>query len=379
MSKSSTKDSASASSSSSSDKGSSSKSKDKDSKDKDKDKEKKGGRGRSKSRERKDDEPKVYCLKVSSSGRAKCRKCKKFINKDDVRAGVKHSQEDAVAFEWYHIRCLDDLLKEDPTAITGFNDLDSPQKKIVQDIVAKRKRRAKLLAEGKDAEDEPDFNEWTVVQLQAEIEKRKMWIDKERPRKDDYVAALEKDDAAGGGGVSMKNLSPPQPKETKKKSKRGRSPSRSKKKTKRSKDDSGDEKDMSGSDRDDDDKRSKSKGRRSSKDGSKGKLPDQIKINENRKELGKLKMNELKEMLQTNGQKVSGTKKDLIERVADGKVYGALPRCPQCGGAVLKVKYKNKYGHSGQGEWSCPGYYDDKTFKHCKYSSENETREPWKD
>jgi hypothetical protein len=208
----------------------------------------------------------------------------------------------------------------------------------------------------------------TVAELQEELEKRKMWLDpkKERPRKDDYVVALEKDDAAGGNGVSLKGLSPP-PKDTPKK-KRGRSASRDSKKTKRArKDDSGD--DQSGSDDE-------------GKKGRKGKRvmsADQIKMKELREELNQLKLPELKDMLTKNDQKTSGKKSDLVERIADGKMYGALPRCPDCGGAVLKVKYARKYGHSGQGDFSCPGYFEDKTFVRCTHTSQNEKRPAWKD
>ena len=47
---------------------------------------------------------------------------------------------------------------------------------------------------------------------------------------------------------------------------------------------------------------------------------------------------ELKELLEANDQLKGGTKPVLVARCADGKIYGGLPRCPQCGGGKLKVR-----------------------------------------
>ena len=55
------------------------------------------------------------------------------------------------------------------------------------------------------------------------------------------------------------------------------------------------------------------------------------------------------DVLELNQQIKSGTKQELVERVVDGKLYGALPRCPSCGGGTLKVFYPTKFGHGGQG------------------------------
>lgn len=46
---------------------------------------------------------------------------------------------------------------------------------------------------------------------------------------------------------------------------------------------------------------------------------------------------ELKELLDDNDQLKGGTKAVLVARCADGSLYGALPRCPRCGGGKLKV------------------------------------------
>lgn len=63
-------------------------------------------------------------------------------------------------------------------------------------------------------------------------------------------------------------------------------------------------------------------------------------------------------ILENNEQKKGGTKAELIDRVVDGKLFGALPRCPKCGGPPVRVVYETKVGHGGKGKFSCPGYYD---------------------
>jgi hypothetical protein len=60
-------------------------------------------------------------------------------------------------------------------------------------------------------------------------------------------------------------------------------------------------------------------------------------------------------------------------------MYGALPRCPDCGGGILRVRYPSKWGHQGQGNFSCPGYYDDDTFRRCPFASTDVERPAWQD
>jgi hypothetical protein len=66
----------------------------------------------------------------------------------------------------------------------------------------------------------------------------------------------------------------------------------------------------------------------------------------------------LKKFLSLNNQKISGSKTELSERVADGMVNGTLPRCPKCSGAILRLE---------NGTYKCPGYFDDVHFKRCSY------------
>ena len=87
----------------------------------------------------------------------------------------------------------------------------------------------------------------------------------------------------------------------------------------------------------------------------------------------------LKAMLELNGQVKSGVKEDLIARCVDGKMYGALPRCSECGGGILRVSYASKYGHGGEGRYSCPGYHDGDSFVRCGFTATAVERASWKE
>jgi len=89
----------------------------------------------------------------------------------------------------------------------------------------------------------------------------------------------------------------------------------------------------------------------------------------------------LKAMLKHNKMVQSGTKDVLVGRVADCKMYGVYPRCPECGGGILRVRYSpHQFGHNGQGQWKCPGFMEDDEFQRCSYTSWDELeRAKWKE
>ena len=73
-----------------------------------------------------------------------------------------------------------------------------------------------------------------------------------------------------------------------------------------------------------------------------------------------------------NKQRKVGTKIELSERCADGKILGQIPMCTACGGGRLRFDAK-------AGIYSCPGYMDDIHFRHCHktFSMEEIKRAPW--
>jgi len=96
---------------------------------------------------------------------------------------------------------------------------------------------------------------------------------------------------------------------------------------------------------------------------------ENAQINELKKELSSSKLPELKEMLKKNNQPHSGNKTLLVDRISDGQVRGAIPKCPRCAGGNLTY-------HQKKGNYTCRGYMDDDTFKRCSYDGKA-TRTPW--
>ena len=85
----------------------------------------------------------------------------------------------------------------------------------------------------------------------------------------------------------------------------------------------------------------------------------------------------LKSCLRANEQLLGGTKPELVERCVDRKLYGNLPRCPECNIGRLKVSYARAFGHAGQGQFTCPGGYDDDEYKRCGFRASQAERPAW--
>jgi len=67
---------------------------------------------------------------------------------------------------------------------------------------------------------------------------------------------------------------------------------------------------------------------------------------------------ELKEICKKNEQLVSGSKLDLVERVADGRTLGRVPKCSACGIGVLRFNQRS-------GRYYCPGFMQYNIWKSC--------------
>jgi len=89
-----------------------------------------------------------------------------------------------------------------------------------------------------------------------------------------------------------------------------------------------------------------------------------------RPELDQLAATKLKEECRLNDQKVTGTKKELIERVADGRIKGAIPKCENCGGGRPRFDPKT-------GNYKCPGYMEDDDFVNCNKVYKSLERTKW--
>jgi hypothetical protein len=188
---------------------------------------------------------------------------------------------------------------------------------------------------------------------------------------EDQVDDSESEDE--GLAKKSKKIKKTAKKDTKKKDDKKKKPAP--KKGKKKKDES-DEEDDDAEDEEEDDNPLMKKGKKGGDAGKqKGYTADQFeKYQELLEKLNKHTANELKEMLKKNDQSMTGAKDDLIQRVADGKVLGKIPRCPKCSGGRPKFDYKT-------GMYKCPGFRDDEEFRFCnkKYSMEELPREDWTD
>src|SRR3990167_971834 len=80
----------------------------------------------------------------------------------------------------------------------------------------------------------------------------------------------------------------------------------------------------------------------------------------------------LKDMLRKNNQSMSGNKTELLGKVADGKMFGRIPKCSTCHGGRLAFDLST-------GEYRCNGYYEDQAFYQCSavFQFSQITRDKW--
>lgn len=124
---------------------------------------------------------------------------------------------------------------------------------------------------------------------------------------------------------------------------------------------------------------SESKKKHTKKGKSKVQIEKEILSKDQKNELKRLSdmfllktINELKDLLKKNNQKISGSKPELVVRCSEGKLLGALPNCPKCFGGKLRFNIKT-------GEYSCPGYMEDTEMINCNFKSNDIQRNTWLD
>jgi PADR1 (NUC008) domain len=97
-----------------------------------------------------------------------------------------------------------------------------------------------------------------------------------------------------------------------------------------------------------------------------------IKYKNLAKEYASKNIKDLKAILRLNQQSMTGTKDELISKVADGEIKGAIPKCAKCGGGYLKYDYKTDL-------YSCKGYVDHSSWHFCRFrgNGDDVNRLPW--
>eukprot|EP00742_Colponemidia_sp_Colp-10_P013792 GILJ01015609.1.p1 GENE.GILJ01015609.1~~GILJ01015609.1.p1 ORF type:complete len:1033 (+),score=99.80 GILJ01015609.1:1-3099(+) len=91
-----------------------------------------------------------------------------------------------------------------------------------------------------------------------------------------------------------------------------------------------------------------------------------------REKLAHFTVPQLKAMLKLNDQVLGGTKDVLLDRVVDGMVNGALPRCPSCRLGHLRYNKLDEV-------YTCPGYHEGpEAGVKCGFTAKDIERNPWK-
>ena len=99
---------------------------------------------------------------------------------------------------------------------------------------------------------------------------------------------------------------------------------------------------------------------------------DYSTFKKHQEDLDDKKLPELKDMCRKNLMKVSGNKSELIERIADARILGVIPKCPSCGGGRPKLDPKTM-------TYYCSGYLEDVKFINChkSFPYASISRVPW--
>mmetsp|Transcript_7797 Transcript_7797/g.13369 ORF Transcript_7797/g.13369 Transcript_7797/m.13369 type:complete len:291 (+) Transcript_7797:52-924(+) len=287
-----------------------------------------------------------YVVELAKSGRAACRTCKSKIEKDDVRVGAQKSMGDYDTTFWYHLMCF-----KVPKTLSSAEELAGFQ------------------------------------QLSADVQKQV------ESKFAGGAAATPTDTKSNrNGGKRVKEVSDDDAKTNRKGGKRRKpdsdeeetrtAPKPPKKKGRKAKDESEEDKSV-----EDEEEKTAKKSAKKRRPAAKAKARvdpavelERKKVEAAREEFQPMSVTQLKEYLKLNDMTTSGVKQELIDRLADAKTFGALPRCPSCFGGRLRVTYDKPYGHGGQGRWSCPGFHDDEQFRVCSFRSDEVIARPaWKE
>jgi len=86
---------------------------------------------------------------------------------------------------------------------------------------------------------------------------------------------------------------------------------------------------------------------------------------------------DLRNLLAMNSQRKSGSKGELAARIVDCVQHGCLPRCEECGGGHIHVRYGSD--DDSPEEYYCKGYFDDDTYVRCYFKTDQVNRPQWRD
>lgn len=245
-----------------------------------------------------------YGVEVSQTSRASCRHCSQKIMKGEVRISSKPEGQGPRSLAWYHANCL---MQMSPTVqlekLSGWNNLLPSDQAAVLALV-----KNVPTAKGKGVGSHEEPTEGSISKAGA---KRKRTVgDNEKSKR----GTAEVDLCDNKGVSEMKNINL--------KGKHAKAP--------------------------------ELENQLESQSRALWALKDDLKKN--------VSTAELREILEINNQDTTGSELDLRERCADGMLFGALTKCPLCGG----------YLRYSSGMYRCHGYLSE--WSKCTYSTSDPER-----
>lgn len=84
-----------------------------------------------------------HIIERARSGRAKCRKCKQKIEKDELRFGHEVESQFGEALQWYHLKCAAAKVPVDLAAALQQTDEEIPERAELEALIAANRRKQK--------------------------------------------------------------------------------------------------------------------------------------------------------------------------------------------------------------------------------------------
>lgn len=125
-----------------------------------------------------------HLIEHAKSGRAKCRKCREKIEKDELRFGHETMFEGSPTYQWYHLKCAaEKVARELGTTLSEFDE-DVPDRAELEELIAANRKKQKP-TQMPYAEAAPSARSSCLVC-------------EEKIAKDDFRVAIEREIDAGG-------------------------------------------------------------------------------------------------------------------------------------------------------------------------------------
>ena len=80
-----------------------------------------------------------HIIEAAKSGRAGCRKCRKKIEKGELRLGVEIEGDYGASYQWYHLECGAEARARELESALGSYDAEVPDRAKLDELIAKNR------------------------------------------------------------------------------------------------------------------------------------------------------------------------------------------------------------------------------------------------